>query len=145
MIATTRTSENDGRVRLDSTSRLFAAAGALFCLFLAEVGWSLWSWRHSGYDSLWVAATYSTVFLAFFWMTLLVVGELFCLLLERLGKFAPGTVGLGGKILLTILVIMGWVFTASSLATRYMMGCYLNLSLLRFALAIFLTDYGHTW
>ncbi len=50
---------------------------ALALLFAGELGASLWDWRRVNRGGFWAAAIHTTVFLAFFWLALLLVAERF--------------------------------------------------------------------
>lgn len=127
-----------GEHRVENTTRRrlwWPALVVLTVLFTVEVFWSMVSWHHGSRTGLLAASLYAVVFLAFLWMTVLIGAELFCHLGGSLGKKGPLLVVFGGKALLTTLVTTCWAFVILSLVTRYVIGCFLNLSLLSFAQA----------
>ena len=111
------------------------AAALLLVIFNIELLWSGIGWQHSNRTGLITTTFYSVVFLTFLWMTLLLGVEAFCLAAVRIEKKTPSAVTFARKALFSTLVTSTWAFVILSLATRYVLGCYLNLSLLRFAQA----------
>jgi len=110
-----------------------AGFAALFFLFVGELGGSLWDWERVSRNGLFLAAFYSFTFLAFFWISLLFAAERFSRLVAWLERKVNPLTGLAGKILAAVLVSLVWNIVVVSLVMRYALGCYLNLSLLRFA------------
>jgi len=106
---------------------------ALFFLFAGELGCSLWDWQRVSRNGFFLAAFYSFTFLAFFWISLLFAAERFSRLVAWLERKVNPLTGLAGKILAAVLVSLVWNIVVVSLVMRYALGCYLNLSLLRFA------------
>ena len=110
-----------------------AGSAALLLLFEGELGCSLWDWQRVNRGGFFLAALYSFTFLAFFWISLLVAAERFSRLVAWLERKANPLTGLAGKTLAAVLVSLVWNIVVVSLVMRYALGCYLNLSLLRFA------------
>ncbi|MDB6124272.1 MAG: hypothetical protein JWQ71_3265, partial [Pedosphaera sp.] len=107
--------------------------GALFLLFAVELGCCLWDWHRINHDRFLPAFLHSFVCLAFFWITLLLVVERFSRLVAWLELKVNWLAGFIGKIVAAMLVSLVWNIVIVSLVMRYSLGCYLNLSLLRFA------------
>src|SRR5256885_1964577 len=110
-----------------------AGFAALFFLFAGELGCSLWDWQRVNRSGFSLAVFYSFTFLAFFWISLLFAAERFSRLVAWLERKANPLTGLAGKTLAAVLVSLVWNIVVVSLVMRYALGCYLNLSLLRFA------------
>ncbi|HZR18645.1 MAG TPA: sulfatase-like hydrolase/transferase [Verrucomicrobiae bacterium] len=109
--------------------------GVLSAIFGVELFWSVVNWHRSSRTGLTAASVYSAAFLTFFWMTVLFGIEVFCRVAGEMEKKIPAPLNFGRKVLFSTLVAGAWAFVVLSLVTRYVLGCYLNLSLLRFAQA----------
>jgi phosphoglycerol transferase MdoB-like AlkP superfamily enzyme len=105
---------------------------ALPLLFAGEISFSLWQWRLSSPVGLLPAAIHSVVFLSFFWMSLLLAADCFSRLVAWLHSM-DRLLAVPGRLFAALMVSLAWNIVVVSLVMCCSLGCYLSLSLLRFA------------
>ena len=106
---------------------------ALGLLFVCELARSLWDWRSANHGGFGLATTHLTIFLAFFWVSMLVTASAYSQFLAWLEFKTNRLVGLPARLFAVILVCVAWNIVVASVAMSFSLGCFLNLSLLRFA------------
>ncbi len=107
--------------------------GALFLLFAAELGYSLWDWNRANRSGFIPAAAHSIAFLSFFWLSLFLLAACYSQLVGWIEKKVNRQLGLVGRLVAAVIVSMAWNIVIVSLVMCCSLGCFLNLSLLRFA------------
>ncbi len=124
-------SEDAGRFRLGSI-----APWVLFgIIFAIEFTGSLRVWRASGTDNVLLAGLCSLVLLALLWAGFLLVAGVYSWFLRRLSFSGRPLIFRGLRLFAAAVVSAGWVFIVLDLAALRALGCFLNPSLVRFAIA----------
>ncbi|HZQ45962.1 MAG TPA: hypothetical protein VFC07_03040, partial [Verrucomicrobiae bacterium] len=107
--------------------------GALCFLFAGELGFSLWDWHKANRAGFFPATMHSFIFLSFFWISLLLLAACFSQIVGWVEKNVSRPIGLAGRLVAAILVSIAWNIVVVSAVMCWSLGCFLNLSLLRFA------------